>query len=66
MIAADRSAAADVSPEVADQVDEAALAEVMHVVPLGAGIVAGVAVALLVIGYLALYLLVFLPRGGVG
>ena len=66
MIAADRSAAADVSPEVADQVDEAALAEVMHVVPLGAGIVAGVAVALLVIGYLAIYLLVFLPRGPVG
>jgi hypothetical protein len=67
MIAADNSsAAANVSPEVADQVDEAALAEVMHVVPLGTGIVAGVAVALLVIGYLALYLLVFLPRGGVG
>ena len=66
MIAADRSAAADVSPEVADQVDEAALTEVMRVVPLGAGVVAGVAVALLVIGYLAIYLLVFLPRGGVG
>jgi len=67
MIAADNSsAAADVSPEVTDQVDEAALAEVMQVVPLGTGIVAGVAVALLVIGYLALYLLVFLPRGGVG
>jgi hypothetical protein len=57
---------ADVPPEVADQVDEASLANVMRVVPLGAGVVAGVAVALLVIGYLAIYLLVFLPRGGVG
>ena len=36
------------------------------VVPLGAGILAGTAVALLVIGYLAIYLLVFLPRGPVG
>jgi hypothetical protein len=57
---------ADVPPEVADQVDEASLANVMRVVPLGAGVVASVAVALLVIGYLAIYLLVFLPRGGVG
>ena len=46
--------------------DEAALTEVMRVVPLGAGVVAGLAVALLVIGYLAIYLFVFLPRGGVG
>ena len=61
-----QSSAADVSPEVADQADEAALTEVMRVVPLGAGVVAGLAVALLVIGYLAIYLLVFLPRGGVG
>jgi hypothetical protein len=66
MSAADPSSAADVSPEHPDQVDEAALAEVMRVVPLGTGIVAGVAVALLVIGYLAIYLLVFLPRGAVG
>jgi hypothetical protein len=37
-----------------------------RVVPLGAAVVAGLAVALLVIGYLAIYLLIFLPRGGVG
>ena len=49
-----------------DQVDDAALAEVMRTVPLGAGVLAGTAVALLVIGYLAIYLLVFLPRGPVG
>jgi hypothetical protein len=47
-------------------VDEAALAQVMRVVPLGAAVLAGAAVALLVIGYLAIYLLVFLPRGPVG
>jgi hypothetical protein len=52
--------------EVADEVDEAALAQVMRVVPLGAGVLAGGAVALLVLGYLAIYLLVFLPRGPVG
>jgi hypothetical protein len=52
--------------EDADQVDETALAEAMRVVPLGAGVLAGAAVALLVIGYLAVYLLVFLPRGSVG
>jgi hypothetical protein len=63
---AEQSSAADAPPEVTDQVDEAALTEVMRVVPLGAGVVAGLAVALLVIGYLAIYLFVFLPRGGVG
>lgn len=50
----------------ADQIDEKRLAEVMHTVPLGAGVLAGSAVALLVIGYLLIYILVFLPRGTVG
>jgi hypothetical protein len=54
------------SPEMADDVDEAALARVMRVVPLGAGVLAGSAVALLVLGYLAVYFFVFLPRGPVG
>ena len=57
---------ADLPPEGADNIDEAALAEVMRIAPLGAAIVAGTAVALLVAGYLAMYLLVFLPRGTVG
>ena len=57
---------ADRASEIADQIDEAALAEVMRVTPLGAGVVAGTAVAMLVLGYLAIYLLVFLPRGPVG
>lgn len=62
----DQPSAANNPTEVADQVDETALAEVMRVVPLGAGVLAGAAVALLVLGYLAIYLLVFLPRGTVG
>ena len=66
MISANQSPVADIPSDASDQVDQAALAEVMRVVPLGAGVVAGTAVALLVIGYLAIYLLIFLPRGPVG
>jgi hypothetical protein len=62
----DQPSAADSPFEVADEVDEAALSQVMRVVPLGAGFLAGSAVALLVLGYLAIYVLVFLPRGTVG
>jgi hypothetical protein len=62
----DPTSAAASPHEVADDVDEAALAEVMRVVPLGAGVLAGAAVALLVLGYLLIYLLVFVPRGVVG
>jgi hypothetical protein len=58
--------AANSPSEVADEVDEAALDEVMRVVPLGAGVLAGPAVALMVLGYLAVYLFVFLARGPVG
>ena len=49
-----------------DDIDETALAAVMRVVPLGAAVLAGSAVALLVAGYLLVYLLVFIPRGTVG
>lgn len=66
MTHSDQASAADSSDEVADDVDEAALASVMRTVPLGAGVLAGSTVALLVLGYLAIYLLVFLPRGTVG
>ena len=52
--------------EEADQVDEAALARVMRSVPLGAAVLAGSAVALLVLGYLLIYIFVFIPRGSVG
>jgi hypothetical protein len=58
--------AADSPFDVADEVDDAALAAVMRHVPWGAGVLAGVAVALLVLGYLLIYLLVFIPRGTVG
>ena len=62
----DQPSAADSNLEVSDEVDEAALASVMRTVPLGAGVLAGAAVALLVVGYLLIYLLVFIPRGTVG
>lgn len=62
----DQPSAADNPFEVADDIDPAALAEAMRMVPLGAGVLAGAMVALLVLGYLAIYLLVFLPRGTVG
>jgi hypothetical protein len=52
--------------ESPDGIAEADLARVMQTVPLGAGVLAGAAVALLVIGWLLIYLLVFLPRGTVG
>ena len=60
----DQPSAADLPLEVADDVDEAALARVMHA--CWAGVLAGAAVALLVIGYLLIYLRVFIPRGTVG
>jgi hypothetical protein len=62
----DQPSAADSNLEVADDVDQAALAAVMRTVPLGAGVLAGAAVALLVLGYLLVYILVFIPRGTVG
>ena len=49
-----------------DQVDDAALARVMRSVPLGTAVLGGSAVALLVLGYLLIYLLIFIPRGSVG
>ncbi len=62
----DQPSAADSNLEVADDVDETALASVMRTVPLGAAVLAGSAVALLVLGYLLVYILVFIPRGTVG
>ena len=66
MNSADQSSDAHRPSQTTDEIDEAALAEVMRVTPLGAAVLAGTAVAVLVLGYLAIYLLVFLPRGTVG
>jgi hypothetical protein len=52
--------------EESEHIDEAALATVLRTVPLGAAVLAGSAVAIMVLGYLAIYLLIFLPRGVVG
>ena len=66
MTHSDQPSAADSNLEVADNVDETALASVMRTVPLGAALLAGSTVALLVLGYLIVYIFVFLPRGTVG
>ena len=66
MVHSDQPSAADSPLEVADDIDDAALARVMRRVPLGAAVLAGSAVALLVAGYLLVYILVFIPRGTVG
>ncbi len=66
MTHSDQPSAADSNLEVADDVDEVALASVMRTVPLGAGVLAGSTVALLVLGYLLVYMLIFIPRGTVG
>ncbi len=66
MVHSDQASASDSPLEVADDVDETALATVMRSVPLGAAVLAGSAVALLVVGYLLVYILVFIPRGTVG
>jgi hypothetical protein len=62
----DQPHAADDPFQERDDVDEAALTAVLRTVPLGAAVLAGSAVALVVLGYLAIYLFVFLPRGIVG
>jgi hypothetical protein len=62
----DQPRAADNPFEEPDGIDEAALTAVLRTVPLGAAVLAGGAVALLVLGYLLIYLLIFLPRGVVG
>ncbi len=54
------------SPQDDDGIDEARLDQVMREVPRGAMALAGTAVALLTIGWVLIYLLVFVPRGVVG
>ena len=54
------------NPLEESDIDEAALSTVLRTVPLGAAVLAGGAVALLVLAYLLIYLLIFLPRGVVG
>lgn len=66
MVHSDQEPAPDSPLEAADDIDETALATVMRSVPLGAAVLAGSAVAMLVVGYLLVYILVFIPRGTVG
>jgi len=62
----DEPSAAQRPENVCDPVDEQALARVLEIVPRGTIALAGPLVILLVVGWLLVYFLVFLPRGVVG
>lgn len=61
-----RSSAAGRPADAEDHIDEAALERALREVPRGTVAVAGLSVALLVLGYLLIYFAVFIPRGPVG
>ncbi len=52
-------------PEAYESVSEAELERALEIAPKGALALAGTALALLVLGYLLVYFLIFLPRGAV-
>ena len=58
--------AADRSEHVAAPIGPDEAAEALRNGPIGALVVAGIAVAVLFIGWMAFYFLLFLPRGPVG
>ena len=53
-------------PHVAAPIGSDEAAQALRNGPIGALVVAGIAVALLFIGWMAFYFLLFLPRGPVG
>ncbi|MCC6736323.1 MAG: hypothetical protein IT534_09370 [Bauldia sp.] len=55
----------DGSTDEPDDLKEADLERALRLVPRGAAALAGLAVALIIVGWLLVYLLVFLPRGPV-
>jgi hypothetical protein len=52
-------------PETSDSVGEAELAQALEIAPKGALALAGAVLALLLLAYLLVYFLIFLPRGAV-
>jgi hypothetical protein len=54
---------ANCTEEISDPGDEASLEEVLKTVPKGALTLAGIALGVLLLAWLALYFLIFLPRG---
>ena len=60
------SSAAHLPEHVAAPISSDAAAAALRHGPRGALIVAGIATALLLIGWLAFYFLLFLPRGAIG
>ena len=68
MVQADEThqSAADRSKHVKAPVDPDDAAEALKNGPVGALVVAGIAVGLLFMGWIAFYFLLFLPRGPIG
>lgn len=64
--AAEPSASALHDRDIDDGITPADLERVMQVVPQGALALAGTAIVLLMLCWLAIYFLIFLPRGSVG
>jgi hypothetical protein len=62
----DQPSSASRTEDVSDPVDEEALEQVLRTVPRGAVTLAGLALAILLAAWLAVYFGVFLPRGPVG
>jgi hypothetical protein len=65
-VTADHSSAAALPEHVAAPISSDAAAAALRHGPRGALIVAGIATAMLLVGWLAFYFLLFLPRGNVG
>ena len=65
-VTGNHSSAAALPEHVAAPMSSDAAAAALRHGPRGALIVAGIATALLLIGWLAFYFLLFLPRGAVG
>ncbi|HEY5125797.1 MAG TPA: hypothetical protein VIJ35_00600 [Bradyrhizobium sp.] len=66
MSISDQPSSASRPEDVSNPVDEAELEHVLETVPRGAFALAGIALGLLMLAWLAIYFFVFLPRGPVG
>ena len=60
------SSAAHLPEQVAAPIRAEEVAEALKNGPMGALVIAGIAVAILFVGWLAFYFLLFMPRGPIG
>lgn len=62
----DQPSAANGAEREPDSINEADLERILETVPQGALALAGIALGLLMLAWLAIYFFVFLPRGPIG